>query len=122
MTTWRTLLPETRDPRHAAMEKRRWVDRQNGLVQHRRNCVHARPGQAQDVAADSARDFIFPRGWVAQRRFDASPLDSPVGGIYPCLGVYTVDGKAAGIYGRFSTKPLIDYSAVDAAVLVEDEI
>jgi hypothetical protein len=38
--------------------------------------------------------------------------------IFPCLGVYTVNGKAVGIYGRYSPRPLIDYAAVDVAVLI----
>ena len=38
--------------------------------------------------------------------------------MYPCLGVYTIDGRAAGIYGRIAPKPFIDYAAVDVAVLV----
>jgi hypothetical protein len=37
--------------------------------------------------------------------------------MYPCLGVYTIDGRAAGIYGRLSARPLVDYAAVDVAVL-----
>jgi hypothetical protein len=39
--------------------------------------------------------------------------------MYPCLGVFTVDGRAAGIYGRLSPRPVIDYAAVDAAVLTD---
>ncbi len=65
--------------------------------------------------------FFRPRDWVAQRRFEALPIDSPHGRIYPCIGVYTINGEAAGIYGRFSTRPLIDFAAVDAAVLVEED-
>ena len=34
--------------------------------------------------------------------------------------VYTIDGRAAGIYGRLSPRPLVDYSAVDVAVLMND--
>jgi hypothetical protein len=35
----------------------------------------------------------------------------------PCLGVYTVDGRASGIFGRMAPSPLIDLSAIEVAVL-----
>ena len=47
------------------------------------------------------------------------PLDTPDGPQFPCIGVYTIDGAAAGIYGRLAPKPLIDGTARDVAVLVE---
>jgi hypothetical protein len=58
---------------------------------------------------------------VAQRRFAALPVETPAGPMFPCLGVYTVDGQAAGIYGRLAAKPLIDYAAVDVAILVPED-
>ena len=62
-----------------------------------------------------------PGGWVAQRRFEPVALDTPMGPMHPCIGVYTIDGKAAGIYGRMSRGPVVDYAAIDVAVLVEKE-
>jgi glutathionylspermidine synthase len=59
--------------------------------------------------------------WVAQARFEAVPVDGFDGWIYPCLGVYTVDGRAAGIYGRISRRPLIDDQAQDIPVLIKQE-
>ena len=59
--------------------------------------------------------------WVAQRRFEACPIESPAGPIYPCIGVYTVNGCPKGIYGRFSYTPVIDFAAVDVAVLIADD-
>jgi hypothetical protein len=60
---------------------------------------------------------LFPRWWIAQRRFEATPLltDSEV--VYPCIGVYTVDGRAVGAYGRIASRPLIDWRARDVSVL-----
>jgi glutathionylspermidine synthase len=121
MTTWRTLLPETRDPRDAPWKSGDgWIVKTALCNTGDTVCMRdqVKPRTWRQIRREI---FFFPRAWVAQRRFDASPLDSPAGCVYPCIGVYTVDGKAAGIYGRFSTKPLIDYSAVDVAVLVEDE-
>ena len=48
-----------------------------------------------------------------------APLETPRGPRYVCLGVYSVDGRAAGIYGRMSTTPVIDHQAQDVAVLVK---
>lgn len=48
-----------------------------------------------------------------------TPVDTPAGALFPCLGVYTIDGKACGIYGRLSPTPVVDYSAMDATVLIE---
>ncbi len=59
-----------------------------------------------------------PRDWIAQRRFVASPCTTPAGEAYPCLGIYVIDGRAAGIYGRIAPRPLIDHHAQDIAVLV----
>src|SRR5260370_746826 len=70
------------------------------------------------VAREASRK---PELWVAQQRFEPLPMKSPIGPVYPCLGVYTINGRAAGAYGRFAAKPVIDYSAIDAAVLVAND-
>jgi hypothetical protein len=64
---------------------------------------------------------LFPNQWVAQRRFESLAIDTPLGAAYPCIGVYTVGGRAAGIYGRMSRTPVVSYAAADVAVLVEKE-
>jgi hypothetical protein len=38
--------------------------------------------------------------------------------VYPCVGVFVVDGRAAGIYGRVARRPLIDARAHDVPVLL----
>jgi hypothetical protein len=128
LPTWRKLLPETRDPRDAPWERddgwvlkpafgntgdhvaaRDWPEKPDGYAPRR--------GGRWCAAAKDARRH--PGAWVAQRRFDCVPLLTPLGEMWPCIGVYTVDGSAAGAYGRLSPGPLIDYAAVDTAVLVE---
>jgi hypothetical protein len=43
--------------------------------------------------------------------------------MYPCLGVYTIDGRASGLFGRLANRPLIDFAATEVAVLLdEDEV
>jgi hypothetical protein len=62
--------------------------------------------------------WLFPGYWAAQRRFEAVPLRTPDGDRYPCIGVYVIDGHAAGMYGRLARQPLVDAWAQDVAVLV----
>ncbi len=59
-----------------------------------------------------------PKHWIAQERFEAVPLQSPIGNIFPCIGVYTLNARVIGAYGRIARRPLIDHLAQDAAVLV----
>lgn len=61
-----------------------------------------------------------PEEWVAQRRFEFLPIDTPDGPRYACLGVHIVDGSAAGAYARVSERPIIDDKAQEAVVLMEN--
>jgi hypothetical protein len=47
-------------------------------------------------------------------------LDSPLGPVHPCIGVFTINGKTAGAYARISPQPVIDFSALDVALLLSD--
>ncbi|HKB05295.1 MAG TPA: hypothetical protein VKD90_23925 [Gemmataceae bacterium] len=121
LPTWRALLPETRDPRTVD-----WRRDTNWLLKaafgNTGDEVIDRAAAAPQVwrrAAWEAR--LWPGAWAAQRRFATLPVETPTGPMLPCLGVYTVNGRAAGIYGRLSPKPLIDYTAVDVAVLMREE-
>jgi hypothetical protein len=119
MPVWRSLLPDTHDPRDVDWRCDRWIlktaycNTGDTVVMPERL---TRP-QRRKIEFDL---FFHPRSWIAQRRFETTAINSPAGSVFPCLGVFTVDGFAAGIYGRFAANPLIDYSAVDVAVLVED--
>jgi hypothetical protein len=59
----------------------------------------------------------WPGSWVAQRRFSLVPFE--IGGrhVFPCLGIYTLDARVVGAYGRLGSVALIDARAADAAVL-----
>ena len=118
---WRRLLPATRDPRHADWRRDDlWVLKPAlGRVG---DSIGIRGVTATKEWASIARGARwFPRHWVAQRRFEATPLPTPDGPGYPCFGVYTVDGRAAGIYGRIAGVPLVNHLSRDVAVLVPDE-
>jgi len=62
-----------------------------------------------------------PREWIAQERFETTPVRTEDGYVYPCVGVFTVNGKFAGIYGRASRTPLVNQDAQDVAVLVRGD-
>ena len=117
LSTWRTLLPETKSPGKLPGLSEDWVLKP----------VLGRVGQ--DIGIDGVtepralKQIIHaakrhPTEWVAQRRFQTLPLQTAVGDREACLGMYTVDGRAAGTYGRIATKPLIDHDAQDIAVLL----
>jgi glutathionylspermidine synthase len=120
LPTWRALLPETRDPRRAPWRQEpRWLLKaafaNNGDEVHDRGWSPRAWGRASWAAR------LWPWEWAAQRRFDPLQVATPDGMMYPCLGAYTIDGQAVGIYGRFSQRPVIDYAAVDVAVLMNED-
>ncbi|MBI5529736.1 MAG: glutathionylspermidine synthase family protein [Deltaproteobacteria bacterium] len=75
------------------------------------------PREAENIGRQMHR---HPERWVRQRRFVPVPLEHQEDLFYPCIGVFTVDGRAAGAYGRVARRPLVDQYAQDAAVLIRD--
>jgi glutathionylspermidine synthase len=120
LPTWRRLLPETRDPRDV-----RWR-RDDGWLLKTAYCNTGDTVTARDLStprqwrAASIGAWLNPGQWVAQRRFEAVPVPSAMGDIYPCIGVYTIDGHAVGAYTRISSRAIIDYRAIDAALLLTE--
>lgn len=119
MPTWRALLPETRSPRDVACrETDEWIIKPAlGRVGDGVAMRGVTPMKEWRRIAWAAR--LFPRWWVAQRRFEATPLATGGEAAFLCLGVYTIDGRAVGAYGRVASKPLIDWRARDVSVLVD---
>jgi glutathionylspermidine synthase len=117
LPAWRTLLPPTCDPRRL---KGRFGP---GWVLKTAFCntgdtvafVDGPDRRRWNRAVWGAR--LRPGRWVAQRRFEILPIATPRGPMYPCLGVYTVDGRSAGFFGRLASGPLIDLAAIEVAVL-----
>jgi len=120
VSTWRTLLPHSRDPRQVEIDtsaRGEWVVKP---VLGRVGDGVGIPGVStapewKQIARAVRRD---PRAWVAQRRFEALPLATELGAFFPCIGVYTIDGRAVGAYGRLARRALIDMRAQDVAVLL----
>lgn len=59
-----------------------------------------------------------PDRWVAQRRFESVPLSTERGPGHVCLGIYTVDGVAAGAFTRIRGEALINARSLWLPVLV----
>lgn len=118
--TWRQLLPETTAPfLPGARSAEEWLLKP----------AFCNTGEAVFGAGLASRGhrrlaqlhaLIQPRRWIAQRRFQILPLSTPAGLVYPCIGVYTINGRARGLYGRFSSQPIIDYAASDVAILLHE--
>jgi glutathionylspermidine synthase len=121
LPTWRALLPETRDPRDAP-----W-SRDDGWLLKTALCNAGETVSLRESMkpAEWLRTRLalrlLPGNWVAQRRFESIPVSTPIGPRHVCVGVYTVNGRTAGVYARLSEKPVINFEAVDVALLIEDD-
>jgi glutathionylspermidine synthase len=118
LPTWRSLLPETRSPAEVPdLERGHWVLKP--ALGHEGHNVRLHAITAPDVWQRLVRSVRkHPDGWAAQRCFDPIPLPTPEGLLYPCLGIYVIDGRIAGCYGRLASQPLIDDRSREVAVLV----
>lgn len=123
LPTWRSLLPLTCDPRQAESRlaaKGRVLKPALGRVGDMIKLDGVtRPKEARRIERAARR---FPREWVAQQRFEAVPLVGPTGELFPCIGVYTLNERVIGAYGRVARQPLIDHLAQDAAVLIAPNV
>ena len=119
LPTWRALLPETRDPRDVA-----WVGDDHWLLKtamcNTGDTVSSRPWMPQSLWRQIRfKVMLHPGNWIAQRRFESLPVATPNGLRHVCVGVYTVNGRAAGAYTRLSPEPLINFAAIDVPLLLE---
>lgn len=122
LNAWRRLLPETRDPREVNWSKDdSWVLKTS--MCNTGDEVVLRPMANERQWKRIAREVRWvPGRWVAQRRFETQPVDTPVGRMFPCVGVYTLNGRACGAYARLSKTPVVNYSAMDVALLIGNEL
>lgn len=120
LPTWRRLLPECADPRGTP-----WRTDDTWLLKtalcNTGDTVSVRSLLSAAAWTKVSRSATFwPGDWVAQRRFEAVPLETPLGPAYPCIGVYTIDGRAAGAYVRLASRPIVDFAAIDVPLLIEE--
>ncbi len=118
MEAWRAALPETRDPRDTGrLDGDEWVLKPAlGRVGDGVGIRGVVGGRDWRRIRREARSH--PRHWAAQRRFEPLPLHTPDGPRNPCIGVFVIDGRACGAYGRIAERPLIDARSQDVAVLL----
>ena len=124
LPVWKALLPKTFDVRdvvHCGLPVESLVfkpafGRVGDMIK-----MHGMTSD-RDAAKINRSIRRYPRMWVAQERFEAVPWFTPHGKIFPCFGVYTLDGKVIGVYGRIAHRPLIDHLAQDAAVLISKTV
>lgn len=120
ISTWKKLLPETKDPKLVDWKKDDWILKP----------AFGRVGEDVSIREVITKKewlsiawnaSLHPKDWVAQKRFKSLPLQTTVGEKHLCIGVFTVQGKFAGFYGRISSYPRIDAGAQDIAILVSDK-
>jgi glutathionylspermidine synthase len=119
---WRRLLPETRRPEMVL--RKGWSE---WLLKR----AYSNTGEMILGAGWQPAGELFLRticalaqghSWVAQKRFSIRQVATPLGLMAPCIGVHVIDGISCGIYGRLSTTALVDYSALDVAILIHDRL
>jgi len=116
---WKTFMPECRDPRDVhAPDWDDWALKASYSNTGDRVylCNTLARQQRESVIKKAATN---PMQWIAQRRFQTMPVDSTSGPLYPCVGVFVVDGKAAGAYVRLSTHQVTDGAAKEAPLLID---
>jgi len=119
LPTWRKLLPDTCDPREISWSSAdEWLFKtaycNNGEAVCIRQIMKPRQWWLTKLHAR-----LTPGHWVAQRHFESVPISTPLGLRNVCVGVYTVNGRACGAYARLSATPVVDYAAVDVALLID---
>jgi len=116
--TWKSLLPDTRDSKAVKPQDTDWIYKPAlGRVGDGISIKEAIAAKEHTKIIKAVRRY--PRGWVAQKKFISQPLADINGdSFHLCLGVFTVNGKSAGFYGRISPYPRIDERAKDIPILV----
>jgi len=116
---WKTFMPECRDPRDVqASDWENWALKASySNTGDRVYLCDTLPRQERKALIKKANRN--PMQWIAQRRFQTLPVESASGPLYPCVGVFVVDGIAAGAYVRLSTHQVTDGAAKEAPLLID---
>ncbi len=118
VSAWKQLLPETREPKMVRLQDDDWIYKPAlGRVGEGISIKGAITEKERLRIVKAARRD--PGNWLAQRKFNSRPLTDVNGEVFHlCVGVFTVNGKSAGLYGRISPYPRIDDRAKDIPLLV----
>jgi len=120
ITNWKNLLPPTYDPRNFKSG-----DKYEYIFKPAFGRVGEGIGIHEVLSKNEIRSIEksvrwAPKEWIIQRRFTPRHLVDSRGIVqYLCIGVFTVNSKACGFYGRISDRPRIDSYAKDVAIIVE---
>jgi glutathionylspermidine synthase len=120
MPAYRSHSPESRFPTEISpSSQNQWVFKPAFGVAGRGVAI---AGVTRKLAFDGAAEVSrrHPMNWVAQRRFESVAVPTERGPGFVCLGIYTVDGSAAGAYARIKGKALIDNRALSIPVLIPE--
>jgi len=119
--TWKHLLPETCEPQNISHRDEGWIykpalGRVGEGISIKEAITIKEMKQIQKAVHKK------PENWIAQKRFNSMAISTANGEEYHlCMGVFTVDGKSAGFYGRISPYPCMDAKAMDIPVLIEQD-
>ena len=117
--TWKSHMPECRDPREVDQaDWDHWVLKAcySNTGDRTYLCGSLTKKEKQRVIREAQRN---PLMWIAQKRFETRPVRSCRGLLYPCVGVFVVNGRAAGAYVRLSVGQVTDGSAFEAPLLID---
>ncbi len=121
LPTWKALLPKTAHPLAV-----NWISASKWVLK----TAFCNTGDTVQIPGMVTRDryirslikaWFRSENWIAQQQFATLPIQTSAGLMYPCIGVYTINGKAAGIYSRIAPHPLINFAAIDVAVLIQTQ-
>ncbi len=116
---WQKLVPHCRDPRDvASSDWNDWVLKK----------AYSNTGDEVHICGELGKRHLRtllrrvlkePLNWVAQRRFETLAVESDDGPLFPCVGVYVVNGRAAGAYVRLSRGQITNGMARESAMFIE---
>ncbi|MCL2522748.1 MAG: glutathionylspermidine synthase family protein [Erysipelotrichales bacterium] len=112
---WKQLLPETKCLNDVKNDNGWILKPAFGRVGEGINIPKAVSKVEDSLIRQAAKDH--PNQWVMQKMFESLPIE----GLHLSLGVFVIDGKFAGLYGRTSKLPRIDSEASEVPVLVKKE-
>jgi glutathionylspermidine synthase len=118
VAAWRAAMPETRDPRDAPWKTDDWWLLKPAFGRVGEDVVWRGSGRRKDWRRITWSAALWPRSWIAQRRFRSRELWTRAGMRHLCIGVFTIDGKASGFYGRLAAGAVIEKHAQDIPVLI----
>ena len=118
MSQWQKLLPQCCDPKDECWRNGdEWVLKM--AYSNTGDEVHMRDLMSREAWSKVCRAVRRnPEHWVVQRRFQPRAIESDVGPVHPCIGIYVINGSVAGAYARVSRGQIVDYAAMDAALLI----